>query len=74
MYKTTFLMSFGLLLLITPVTAGSANKSFNVLNFGAKPDGKTLCTQAIQNAVDQCAESGGGTVYFPAGTWLTGTV
>jgi polygalacturonase len=67
-------MSFGLLLLITPITTGSANKSFNVLDFGAKPDGKTLCTEAIQNAVDKCAESGGGTVYFPAGTWLTGTV
>lgn len=42
--------------------------------FGAKPDGQTHCTEAIQKAVDRCAESGGGTVYFPPGQWLTGTV
>ena len=55
------------------VSLGS-EKRYNVLDFGAKPDGKILCTQAIQNAIDRCAEYGGGTVYFPAGTWLTGTV
>ena len=37
-------------------------------------DGKTLCTAAIQKAVDRCAARGGGTVRLPAGTWLTGTV
>jgi polygalacturonase len=74
MCKKIFLMSFGLLLLINPITIGSAKYTYNILDFGAKPDGKTLCTQAIQNAVDQCAKSGGGTVYFPAGTWLTGTI
>ena len=74
MSKKIFLISFGLLLLISPVTIGSAKKPYNILDFDAIPDSKTLCTQAIQNAVDQCAESGGGTVYFPAGTWLTGTI
>jgi hypothetical protein len=67
-------MAFTLLFLTCPLTVGSAKKTFNILDFDAKPDGKTLCTQAIQNAVDRCAESGGGTVYFPAGTWLTGTI
>jgi len=74
MFNKTFLISFGILLLISPITVGSAKKTYNILNFDAKPDGKILCTQAIQNAVDQCAENGGGTVYFPAGTWLTGTI
>ena len=74
MCKKIFLITFGLLLLISPITVDSAKKIYNILDFGAKPDGKTLCTQAIQNAVDQCAENGGGTVYFPAGTWLTGTI
>ena len=74
MCKKIFLISFGLLLIISPITVGSATKTYNILDFGAKHDGKTLCTQAIQNAVDQCAEIGGGTVYFPAGTWLTGTI
>lgn len=48
--------------------------AYNVGSLGAKPDGQTLCTEAIQNAVDQCAGNGGGTVYFPPGRWLTGTV
>jgi polygalacturonase len=59
-------------------TSGTAAASFtagyDVRSFGAKPDGETLCTHAIQNAVDQCARDGGGTVYFPPGTWLSGTV
>ena len=74
MSKKIFLTSFGLLFLISTTTVGSQNKVYNVLDFGAVPNGKTLCTQAIQSAVDQCSKEGGGTVYFPAGTWLTGTI
>ena len=74
MRKKIFLFSFGLLFLISPVMVGSEKKAYNILDFGAIPDGNTLCTQVIQNAVDQCAQSGGGTIYFPAGTWLTGTI
>jgi polygalacturonase len=74
MFKKTFIVVFLLLLLSQQVYAGVVNKAYNVIDFGAKPDGTTLCAQAIQNAIDQCAEDGGGTVYFPAGTWLTGTV
>jgi len=47
---------------------------YDIRDFGAKSDGNSLCTQDIQKAIDQCAGNGGGTVYFPAGTWLTGTV
>ncbi|GAB4045991.1 glycoside hydrolase family 28 protein [Spirosoma litoris] len=46
----------------------------NVLTFGAKGDGKTDNTTAIQKAVDACATSGGGLVIFPAGNFLSGTV
>jgi len=52
-------------------TSGGA---YDIQNLGARPDGQTLCTEAIQKAVDHCAKSGGGTVYFPPGRWLTGTV
>ena len=38
------------------------------------PGGKTLSTAAIQKAVDHCAAAGGGTVYFPPGVWLSGTI
>jgi len=74
MLKDVSLVVFSVLFLCVPVMAGPAGKAFNVADFGAKPDGETLCTEAIQDAVDQCAKNGGGTVYFPAGTWLTGTI
>ncbi|NOZ56514.1 MAG: glycoside hydrolase family 28 protein [Calditrichaeota bacterium] len=46
----------------------------DVTDFGAVGDGATLSTLAIQRAVDSCAARGGGTVVFPAGAYLTGTV
>ncbi len=47
---------------------------FDVTEYGAVGDGKTLCTESIQNAVDSCANVGGGTVYFPAGNYVTGPI
>jgi len=47
---------------------------FDVAAFGAKGDGKTLDRDAIRKAVDAAAAAGGGTVYFPAGTYLTGSI
>jgi polygalacturonase len=41
---------------------------------GAKGDGKTLDTAAIQRAVDACAARGGGMVLLPSGTYLSGTI
>lgn len=46
----------------------------SVTAYGAKPDGATLCTAAIQTAIDALAAKGGGTVNFPAGVWLTGPI
>lgn len=46
---------------------------FSVLDFGATPDGKTLCRAAFQ-AADACAEAGGGTVTVPAGCYRLGTI
>ena len=74
MLKDVSLVALSVLLLSVSVMAGPTGKTYNVADFGAKPDGKTLCTEAIQNTVEQCAMNGGGTVYLPAGTWLTGTI
>lgn len=52
----------------------SGQESFNILNYGARGDGKTLNTKAIQQAIDACASKGGGTVMIPAGEYLTGTI
>ncbi|MDY2879422.1 MAG: glycoside hydrolase family 28 protein [Candidatus Borkfalkiaceae bacterium] len=47
---------------------------YNILQYGAVGDGVTKNTSAIQRAVDDCFDDGGGTVYVPAGRFLTGTV
>ncbi|CAG7623606.1 Exo-poly-alpha-D-galacturonosidase [Paenibacillus solanacearum] len=47
---------------------------FDVVRFGAVGNGTDLAHEAIQQAIDACADAGGGTVYFPAGTYLCGTL
>jgi len=54
--------------------AGAGEVLHDIREYGAKPDGQTLCTQAIQKAVDECAAGGGGVVYMPPGTFLSGTI
>ena len=67
--------------LLVTVSAGvsSANQAApdragDAVQAGIKPDGKTLNTVAIQRAIDELFASGGGTLVFPAGTYLTGTI
>lgn len=43
---------------------------YNVYYFGAKGDGKALDTDAVNRAIEAAADNGGGTVFFPAGTYL----
>ena len=47
---------------------------FNVKDFGAVNDGKTLTTEAIQKAIDACSKKGGGKVVFAPGQYLTGSL
>ncbi|MDQ1332163.1 MAG: hypothetical protein QG576_197 [Bacteroidota bacterium] len=44
---------------------------YNVKNFGAKGDSATLETDAINNTINAASAAGGGTVYFPAGYYLS---
>ncbi len=48
--------------------------TFNIKDLGAVADGKTLCTDTFKSAVKLCNESGGGTIYVPSGTYLTGPI
>ncbi len=51
--------------------ASSVAKVFSVRELGAKGDGKTLDTDAIQKAFDECAKAGGGTVVLGEGVYLS---
>jgi polygalacturonase len=53
------------------VSAMAAGKVCDVKKFGAKGDGTTKDTAAVQKAIDDCtAGKGGGTVEVPAGTFV----
>ena len=44
---------------------------FNVKSYGAVGDGIILETDAINNAIIAASKAGGGTVYFPKGSYLS---
>lgn len=46
----------------------------SIVDWGAVSDGRTLCTDAINNAILHVASQGGGTVVIPAGLWYTGAI
>jgi polygalacturonase len=74
--KTTFLitlelLSVALLFIKTSRADSPSPHVFDVKESGAKGDGKTLDTDAIQKTLDECAKAGGGTIRFPAGTYLS---
>jgi polygalacturonase len=48
--------------------------TFDVKAFGAKADGKTQDRDAINKTIDAAVAAGGGTVYFPAGTYVSGSI
>ncbi len=61
------------LLLFAANTRG-AGPFFNVMDYGARNDGSTNSTQAIRSAIQAAKAAGGGTVYVPAGTYVTGPI
>ena len=50
------------------------NLQYNITNFGAKPDGKTLATESFKKAIEECNKNGGGKVIVPYGKFLTGAI
>ena len=51
-----------------------AQQFYDVIKYGAKNDSSKLATKAISAAIDAASKKGGGTVYFPAGKYLTGPI
>jgi polygalacturonase len=62
---------FSLFLLAQTMLAGGV---YNVRDYGAKGDGKTLDSPAINAAIEAAVSNGGGQVLLPAGTYLSGSI
>lgn len=52
----------------------AALADYNVRDYGAKGDGKTLDSPAINAAIEAAADDGGGRVVVPAGTYVSGSI
>jgi polygalacturonase len=53
---------------------GSVKAIFDVRSYGAAGDGKTVDTPAVNRAIEAVAAAGGGTLVFPAGTYVCFTI
>ena len=62
------------ILFLTATICAAPGEIVNAIKAGAVGDGATLNTAAIQKAVDACSADGGGTVQFPPGRFVTGTI
>ena len=62
----SFLMVFG------AMTSTAAD--YNITAYGAVSDTSRLSTDAVQRAIDECSQAGGGRVLVPTGSYKIGTI
>ncbi len=55
-------------------SAASAQSIFDITHFGAAPNSSTPATQAFARAIAAAKAAGGGTVYVPAGHYISGPI
>jgi polygalacturonase len=61
-------------LLVAGIPAWGAGGTYNVADYGAHNDGSALSTEAFRAAIHAAGAAGGGTVYVPAGHYVTGPI
>lgn len=73
-----FLNLFAVAIMVITLTSAFQNptsdKRYLITEFGAKGDSSTMNTKAIQNCIDQCSSTGGGTVVIPKGVFISGSI
>lgn len=74
MHCHSIIRSFIFLVFFCSALTAAAQSFYDVTKYGAKKDSSAKATVAIKKAIDAAAKAGGGTVYFPAGKYLTGPV
>src|SRR5580692_10986506 len=62
------------ILFLVGVAAGHAAPVLNVLDFGAHNDASAPATEAFRAAIQAAKAAGGGTVFVPAGKYVTGPI
>jgi polygalacturonase len=72
--SATCVLFLAILSLQTNAAPEAAITFYNVKDYGAKGDGTTLDTKTINATIEAAVAAGGGTVYFPAGNYLTGSI
>ncbi len=73
-YRLRFVILSFVLALGAGVHGQSMAGGRNVASYGTKGDGRTLDTKAINQAISACSMDGGGTVDFPAGKYISGSI
>jgi polygalacturonase len=68
------LVQIAVMAAIITVPAKAAEKVCDARTYGARADGTTKDTKAIQAAIDDCASAGGGTVKLAGGTFVSAPV
>ena len=56
------------------MASAKASRETLITDFGAKADGVTVNTNAIQAAIDRLASHGGGTLAVPQGVFVSGAL
>src|SRR3569832_1417871 len=74
--KPVFLLTLLITVFYTNVFSQSMQQNgiYNIKTFGAKGDGSNLDSKAINKTIETAANAGGGTVYLPAGNYLSGSI